>query len=335
MMIWLFLKEHAAWIGFFFVTLIWSNVVFTLDAGFSGVSILYFNIIQFVLLILFLGWRFIIDRKAVRALLDSTVMEDIKPSGMTAFQSLYRDQFLKELEEKAQKINELSIQRQEESDDLLAWVHEMKAPLTAIKLMVEQVEEVKLRTKLEQEWLRIYLLLDQQLHQTRLLTIEQDNRLEQVGIRQIVYKEIRDFQSWCMEKGIGFEVDELDQTVKTDAKWLGFIVRQVLSNAIKYSPENEMIHITHHKDSDGHLVLQIRDVGTGIKAEDLPRVFKKSYTGTVGRESSAATGMGLYLAKSVAVKLGINLKIDSTVGKGTTVMIQFPKENAYDQSYGM
>lgn len=332
---WLFLKEHAAWIGFFLISLVWSNVAFTLDAGFSGVSIVYFNIIQFVILIIFLGWRFVADRKAIRTLLDSTVMEDIEPIGLTAFQCLYMERFLKELEEKAQIINELSIQRQEESDDLLAWVHEMKAPLTAIKLMIEQVKEDKQRSKLEQEWLRIYLLLDQQLHQTRLLTIEQDNRLEQVEIRQIVYREIRDFQSWCMEKGIGFEVEELDQVVKTDAKWLGFIVRQVLSNAIKYSPVNEMIHIMSYEDSDGHPVLQIQDFGTGIKAEDLPRIFKKSYTGTVGRESSAATGMGLYLAKSVANKLGISLKVDSTVGKGTSVTIQFPCENAYDQSYGM
>ncbi len=333
-MIWLFLKEHASWIIFFFVALIWSNVAIALDAGFSGVSIVYFNTIQFVLFILFLGWRFIKDRKAVQTLLDSTVMEDIKLD-LSAFQRLYMERFLKELEEKAQKISELSIQRQEESDDLLAWVHEMKTPLTAIKLMIEQVEEGKLRTKLEQEWLRIYLLLDQQLHQTRLLTIEQDNRLEDVELRQVVYKEIRNFQSWCIEKGIGFEVEELHQTIKTDAKWLGFIIRQVLSNAIKYSPENEMIHITLHKDQGGHLALHIQDFGMGIKAEDLPRVFKKSYTGSVGRESSAATGMGLYLAKSVAAKLGISLKINSTVGKGTIVIIQFPAENAYDQSYGM
>lgn len=334
-MCWLFLKEHLPWIGLFFISLLWSNIAFALDAGFSGVSIVYFNVIQFTILILFLGWRFVADRRAIRTLLDSTMMEDVEPVGLTAFQQLYMERFLNELEEKARLIRELSIQRQEETDDLLAWVHEMKAPLTAIKLMIEQVEEVKLRSKLEQEWLRIYLLLDQQLHQTRLLTIEQDNRLEQVELRQVVYKEIRDFQSWCMEKGIGFEVEELKHTVKTDAKWLGFIVRQVLSNAIKYSPMNEMIHIALHEDQAGHLVLQIHDAGPGIKAEDLPRIFKKSYTGTVGRESSAATGMGLYLAKSVATKLGISLKVDSTEGKGTTVTIQFPAENAYDKSYGM
>ncbi|MGM9951159.1 MAG: sensor histidine kinase [Lysinibacillus sp.] len=335
MMGWLFLKEHAVWIGFFFLSLIWSNVVFALDAGFSGVSIVYFNVIQFVLLLVFLGWRFVVDRKAIRTLLDSEGMEDIVPLSLTAVQRLYMERFLEELESKARMISRLSIQRQEESDELLAWVHEMKAPLTAMKLMIEQIEEAKLRSKLEQEWLRIYLLLDRQLHQTRLLTIEQDNRLEQVRLREVVYKEIRDFQPWCMEKGIGFEVDELDQVIKTDAKWLGFIVRQVLSNAIKYSPVDEMIHITAHIDDSGHPVLQIRDGGPGIKAEDLPRIFKKSYTGTVGRESTAATGMGLYLAKSAATKLGISLKVDSEVGKGTTVTVRFPVENAYDQSYGM
>ena len=334
MIISLFLKEHAVWIGFFFLSLICSNIVFVLDAGLSGVSIVYFNVIQFVLLFMFLGGRFVVEYKAIHTVLDSEGIEDITSLRLTAVQRLYMERFLEELEGKARMVSRLSIQRQEESDDLLAWVHEMKAPLTAMKLMIEQISEGKLRSKLEQEWLRIYLLLDQQLHQTRLLTIEQDNRLEQVRIREIVYKEIRDFQSWCMEKGIGFEVDGLDRVAKTDAKWLGFIVRQVLSNAIKYSPSDEVIHITAHTDDSGHLFLQIQDVGPGIKAEDLPRIFKKSYTGTVGRESTAATGMGLYLAKSAAMKLGISLKVESAIGEGTVVILRFPLENVYDQSYG-
>ncbi|MGE7666738.1 hypothetical protein ACQKMN_13600 [Ureibacillus composti] len=58
----------------------------------------------------------------------------------------------------------------------------MKTPLTAMKLMIEQIEDFKLNSKLEKEWLRIHLLLDQQLHRTRLGTIEQDNRMERLCI---------------------------------------------------------------------------------------------------------------------------------------------------------
>ena len=100
----------------------------------------------------------------------------------------------------------MHVQRQEERDQSLAFVHEMKAPLTAMKLMIESVAERKTRLQLEREWLRIYLLLDQQLHQTRLDALEQDNRLEKVQFKTIIVEEIRDFQSWCMQKGIGFDL---------------------------------------------------------------------------------------------------------------------------------
>lgn len=82
-------------------------------------------------------------------------------------------------------------------------------------------------------------------------------------------------------------------------------------------------------------VLIIQDGGVGIKSEDLPRVFRKSYTGTIGRETSAATGMGLYLAKQAAQSLHIVLAIESTEGAGTSVKITFPKINEYQKTLGM
>lgn len=82
-------------------------------------------------------------------------------------------------------------------------------------------------------------------------------------------------------------------------------------------------------------VLIIQDEGIGIKSEDLPRVFRKSYTGTIGRETSAATGMGLYLAKQAAESMHILLAIESTEGVGTTVKITFPKMNDYQKTLGM
>ena len=141
------------------------------------------------------------------------------------------------------ELNLAKVQLQEYSDELLAWVHEVKAPLTAINLMFEHIEDLQLRRKLENEWLRLHLLVDQQLHQTRLSSIEKDNYLNEIELKPIVYKEIRAMQAWCLERGIGFEIAELTETVLTDGKWLAFIIRQILSNAIKYSPANSEITI--------------------------------------------------------------------------------------------
>lgn len=333
-MIKLFLKENSAWLLFFVLLMLVTNIVYHLDAGVSAVSIAYLNTVQLVLIVLFLVLRFGSQYRLIQSLLQGVPLKELHEQKLSAIQLLYWQQCKQELQRQEMAMQMQRVQVLEEKDDILAWIHEMKAPLTALKLMHGQVEDAKLQRKLETDWLRLYLLLDQRLHKARLMTMEQDNRLEKVNLRQVVYQEIRDFQSWCIEKGIGFEADILDQEVVTDRKWIGFIVRQVLSNAIKYSKPNTTI-IVDICDEQGHVNLCIRDEGCGIRPEDLPRIFKKSYTGTVGRESTASTGMGLYLAKRAADQLGITLRVESILGEGTCVKVQFPVENEYIKSFGM
>lgn len=328
---WLFLKEKRAWIGLFILLQLWMNVLFYLDEGFSKVSILYLNVINILIFLLFMSWRYVREMKRLRLLCSgSAVAGDVSP-----FQQKILQHVTTTIDELEQKINKQKIDALERQDEIIAWVHEMKSPLTAMKLMNDQIEPYTLKERMENEWVRIHLLLDQQLHATRLSTIEKDNRIEKVDLQSVIYKEIGELRSWCFEKGIGIEVDKLDGPVVTDAKWLAFIFRQIFSNAVKYSNQNAEIHIYTERDAKEHVLLFVQDFGCGIAAEDLPRVFQKSYTGTIGRETTAATGMGLYLAKQSAEKLGIRLMIDSQEGIGTTVIIQFPLNNEYLKSYGM
>ncbi|MFO7315691.1 MAG: sensor histidine kinase [Bacilli bacterium] len=330
-MIGLFLKERRAWILFFLFLQIWLNGLFFIDSGLSKVSILYVNIMNFLMFFLFILWRYVKETKQLKAICEQPVNREL----LSPFQQKYIDHFQKQYERLEESFQQMKIEVLEQQDEVLAWVHEMKSPMTAMKLIVEQVEPYALREKIEKEWIRLFLLLDQKIHETRLSTIEKDNRLEKVCLETVVHQQIKDFRSWCIEKGIGVETKSLDETVTTDAKWLGFIIRQIFSNAVKYSRENSEIHIFTTRDPKGHLLLHIQDFGVGIRAEDLPRIFQRSYTGTIGRETTAATGMGLYLAREAAEKLGLTLKVESQVDVGTTFTIQFPLENQYIQSYGM
>lgn len=330
-MIGLFLKERRAWIIFFLLFQIWLNVLFFIDNGLSNVSILYVNLMDFLFFILFIIWRYLKETKQLKVIYELPINEEL----LSPFQRKYMEHFQKQYKELDNRLHQIKLEMLEQQDAMLAWVHEMKSPMTAMKLIVEQVEPYTLREKIEKEWFRMFLLLDQKIHETRLSTIEKDNRLEKVYLETIVHQQIKDFRSWCIEKGIGVETKNLQETVATDAKWLGFIIRQIFSNAVKYSHENSEIHIYTTYDEKGHLLLHIKDFGLGIRAEDLPRIFQRSYTGTIGRETTTATGMGLYLAKEAAEKLGLTLRVDSQVGVGTTFTIQFPLENEYIQSYGM
>lgn len=338
MLFFLFLRERWAWIVFIFLLLLFINIVFFLDAGFSGISVSYFNIVTISLTILFLIWRYFKETQGLVHFLGnlSNAREFLfsESNSLSPFQRKYFEEFLNVIEEKEVLLNQSRVKHQEDAEALLAWVHEMKTPLTATKLMIEQVKDQKLRYRLENEWMRTHLLLDQQLHQTRLASIEKDNRLEKIVLKSVIHKEIREFQAWCLEKGIGFKIDNLEQEVISDKKWLSFIVRQILSNAIKYSHVNSEIYIRTEVDENGHLLLHFEDSGIGIRPEDLPRIFQKSFTGTIGRESVQSTGMGLYLAQNAAMSLGVTISVDSELNKGSIFTLNFPLQNEYQKSFG-
>jgi len=332
-MLLLFLKERLAWIGFFVFIIVILNVLFTLDAGLIGVSIWYVNVSLIVSFIVFFIWRYVVEVGQLKDFLGNvdSHLDDAhsRNLALSPFQAAYFTKIEDVFYDKDTELNQAKVQLQEYTDELLAWVHEVKAPLTSINLMLDRVEDLTLRRKLEAEWLRLHLLVDQQLHQTRFSSIEKDNYMAEIELRTVVYKEIRAMQAWCIEKGIGFDVDELTETVMTDGKWLAFIVRQILSNAIKYSPANSEVLIFTEVDPMGATLLHIKDAGIGISKEDLPRIFQKSYTGTAGRESAQSTGMGLYLAHNVAQKIGVRISVQSTVDEGSIFTLRFPLQNEY------
>ena len=328
-----FIVEHRFWLSFIVILNVALNCIWLLDDGLANVSVIYMNIVYVAFALLFCIIRFQVDNH---------IRKSIEQVELTPLKREIADYYEQKLEEATKEYQKLKWQTSEANDELLAWVHEMKSPLTAMRLMLDVLPNNAQKRKLEAEWLRIYMLLDQQLHITRLQTIEQDSRLQRVNVKEIVVQEIKALQSWCMEKGIGLQLDELNLELVTDAKWLAFIIRQYLSNAIKYSPENSEIEISLGETDQGHKLLKIADDGPGIAAHDLPRVFKKSYTGTKGRESAVASGMGLYLAKQAAETIGLKLYLQSrertdtpSVQHGTIAVIQFPIQNEYTKQLGM
>lgn len=222
---------------------------------------------------------------------------------------------------------------EQEKDDMLAWTHEMKTPLTALKLMIERLPEEALKQQMMYEWLRIHYLLDRQLHQKRIPFMEKDLYFEQLDLEAILHAEIKALQSWCIRKGIGFDLMLEATAVVSDAKWTAFIVRQLLTNAVKYNREGSDVEI-RSSEAEGHLTLSIKDAGEGIAARDLPRIFEKGFTSTQNHQSSAATGMGLYLAKQAAASLSIQLKAASVPGDGSTFTLIFPRENELQRLTG-
>lgn len=298
------------------------------------ISLLYINFTNVVAFVLFFLWRYFQETKYIKALVNSLANEkgldfilESFPVGHSSFEktlSTTIDTFVLVAKE---ELNVLKVEHLEENDHILTWIHEVKTPLTSLKLMIDSLEDRNAQKKLEVEWLRIHLLLDQQLHNTRFSTIEKDYMIEEVDIQKILHMQIKEFQPWCIQKNIGFDLENTEVKVMSDQKWLAFIVRQLISNAVKYSNAGSEIHIRTSIDDTGHVILMIKDSGIGISQADLPRIFEKAFTGAIGRQTTASTGMGLYLAKNVTEHLGIHIFVSSTIGEGSTFSLQFPLQN--------
>ncbi|WP_417898493.1 sensor histidine kinase [Bacillus haimaensis] len=324
-----FLRERLSWIMLVAFLHLFISFVAFIDTSIPLVSVLYILFLSFGFFLVFLFFRYKKETEFYRHLKEREKDLDLStlPKPDSPFEELVAESLRSQSEHLKQDSHQHMQLLEKEKDDLLAWIHEVKTPLTAMKLMVDRMEDEKKRASLTYEWLRIHLLLDQQLHQKRIPFIEKDLYMEETDLEELIYTEIKTLQSWCIQKGIGFDLQLGVKEVLTDAKWLSFILRQLLTNSVKYSRESE-IEISSFL-SEGQTVLRVKDHGRGIALRDLPRIFDKGFTSTTDHQDHASTGMGLYLARKAADTLHIHIDVTSTLGTGTTFTLTFPKKNEF------
>ncbi|MGG3308813.1 sensor histidine kinase [Paenibacillus lautus] len=330
-----YIRERLSWILFFLFLQLLFLFIAAVDSQIPFLPILYIVFLSTLFFLVFLFVRYNRETKFYKSLQawDDTydlaaISEPEHPFESIAMDilSLQTERFKKESSMRLMEI-------QGEKDELLSWIHEVKTPLTTMQLMIERMEDETLKAQLQYEWLRIHLLLDQQLHQKRIPFIRNDLVIEVSTLEPIIFQEIRALKSWCMQKGIGFDVSLEVTEVLSDAKWLGFIIRQLLTNAVKYSSASDII--IESNLTDDHVRLTIQDSGRGIDPKDMPRIFDKGFTSTTSHQDSAATGMGLYLTQKVTDALLIRIQVESKPGIGTTFTLIFPKRNDFVSMTGM
>ena len=201
------------------------------------------------------------------------------------------------------------------ADYFTLWTHEIKTPISAMELIIQQ-NPTENWTELGNELARVEQCVDTALSYMRLESDYTDFILRSYSLDSIIKQALRKLSRQFIGGKISLDYEGTDKTAVTDEKWLVFVLEQILSNAVKYTPPGGRVSIRQEGDR-----LIISDTGEGIPPEELPRVFEKSYTGSVGRRDKRATGIGLYLCKSVLNKLGCEIEIASELGKGTTVTI--------------
>ncbi|WHY86950.1 sensor histidine kinase [Neobacillus novalis] len=330
-----YLIERLSWIFLFLFIQALILFIAYLDTALPLMPFFYIFLLSTLVFCIFLSFRYHKETKFYKSIaqwennLDLTTIA----APESPFEKIIEQRIINQTELLKKEASENLLMLEQEKDDLLAWIHEVKTPLTAMHLMIDRLDDERMRAQLTHEWLRIHLLLDTQLHQKRIPFMENDLYIEETNLKDLVFKEIKTLQLWCMQKGIGFEVELEAATVLTDAKWLAFIIRQLLTNAVKYSESSDIIIKSYQQD--GRTVLEVKDYGRGIDSKDLPRIFEKGFTSTTSHHDHAATGMGLYLTQRIAKPLLIHIDVYSKLEEGTTFTLTFPKRNEFVNIAGM
>lgn len=203
------------------------------------------------------------------------------------------------------------------------WVHQMKTPVSVIHLMIQDKDE-KDYMAIGDELDRLKKGLDMVLYTARLDTFERDFFVGNLHLETVVRAVVSAQKRLFIRKRI-FPVFQMDDqiTIASDEKWLSFVLMQLITNAVRYTvEENRKIYFRSFKKGTNTL-LEVEDEGIGIPKSDLPRVFNPYFTGENGRNFQESTGMGLALVKQICEKLGAKIEIDSCVNKGTIVRIIF------------
>lgn len=236
-------------------------------------------------------------------------------------EALYQDICRLLDEERIKARNKSSAFGTELMDFYTMWVHQIKTPIAASRLLLQEGELNP--GEIQNELFKIEQYVDMVLGYLRTQDLSSDLCLEEVNLDEIIKDQIHKFARIFVGKKLSLDYEGVEETVLTDKKWLGFVVGQIISNALKYTKKGK-ISIYMSKARSHTLVIE--DTGIGIRQEDLPRVFEKGFTGYNGREEGRSTGIGLYLCGKIMKKLDHGIRIESEQGKGTRVFLELGRK---------
>ena len=340
-----FIKQNYIWI-LMIVTMSCIHLLYMYLIGARKQDLVYAAVLDAILLLItvLVGFfRYSSKVKALSNALKRPVEEQAQlPEATDDVEILYHRLLENQSIARSESESSAAIRQSQMRDYYSMWVHQIKTPISAMKLLLEAEREdlgqlicddeqsqcllSDNMDSFEDELFRIEEYVSMALQYQRVSSTENDFVLEKVSVDGVIRDTIKKYAKIMIRRHIGMNYSGTVQEVYTDGKWLAFILEQLLSNAIKYTPQG-FVKIETAEEKD-RFFITIKDTGIGIKAEDLPRVFEKGYTGYNGHADKKATGIGLYLCRQMADKLGHTIRMESEIGKGTKVWIGFDLDYA-------
>lgn len=259
------------------------------------------------------------------------LLGELMPASVHLEDRLYREIIQKSNKSVIERIHKIEEEQRDYREYIESWVHEIKAPITNISLICENgrkghqgPDKREFSEYIAIENQKVENFVDMALYYARSDEVYKDYLICKTNLQELAAEVILKNKYMLLQNHMQAGIQCEGQKAFTDRKWIAFILNQLILNSVKYRrEENPHIWITAEK-YEGGVRLSVEDNGIGIKAEELPRIFEKGFTGTNGRTHEHATGMGLYLCRKLCGKLGIGISARSEYGKGTGIILEFP-----------
>lgn len=224
------------------------------------------------------------------------------------------------------RITAMEEERRGENDYFSSFIHELKTPVSVMRLLIQTGQGFSEKTghRLTAELDRIESNLERALYFLRSSSFSRDYHITSVSIERLVAERLARLEPAIASRELTVDLSDTWYEVDSDAKWLGFILGQLLENASKYTSVGGTIGVSMHR-SDTATAVVVSSSGPGIPSTDAPRIFDRGYTGEAGRTGEGSSGLGLYLASSLSSRLGHRLSLDPGSETRPAFRIEFPR----------
>lgn len=289
-----------------------------------------------LLLLYFYGNGYLKQRRRIKnlstilsALDQKNLFAEIAPKPKSAIESYYFD-FMKEANRSMTKqISDYRRDFEEYQEYIEQWVHDVKTPIVASQLIIENSSLPPERNhELLNELNQIDYYVEQALFYARSEQTNKDYLIQEVALTEVIHEVIQKNQRALISSGFQVDVNVEEQRIGLDKKWVIFIITQIIKNSIQYKQTAPKLSIYAEK-AENTIDLTVRDNGIGIPKEELSRVFDKGFTGKKGRDYDKSSGIGLYLCKRLCDKLGIGIEVQSVLGEYTAVTLHLPQQKQF------
>lgn len=313
------------WITYIFITFsfMFTSSVYRLDRKFniSESNAVYITVGLAILFIIFVLVDFTVYSSRVKSFKSYCLNNPLSEEDLDLFTYPMDREYGKIIHDTVKEYErfkgEIRNKSSEELEFITKWIHDIKVPISALRLILESYDnhlDQELYRRMDTEIVAIEQCTQRVFYHIKSNTFYNDYKISKVNTRKLVGDSLKGYSNFFSYKKINISIIGDNYELLTDEKWSGYIISQILSNAVKHTPVNGHIAITTVKNGK-EISIQIRNSGKGILSKDITQVFIKGYTSSEDRNGIKSTGYGMYLSKKLSDMLGHKLTVESEYGE--------------------